>query len=167
MKVQAIVYTSMTGYTAQYATLLSKKTGLPVYTLQEAVKKIPPKMPVLFMSWLMAGTLVDYKKAKKSMNIVACCAVGLNATGEQAQATRKNTGIADSVLLFPLPGGYNPNKLKGPYKWAMKMVTGILIKKISAKEDKSEEDESMLYTLQHGGSFVHEENLTAVLSYLA
>lgn len=166
MKVQAIVYTSMTGYTAQYAALLSKKTGLPAYTLQEAEKKIPAKMPVLFMSWLMAGTLTDYKKAKKHLNIIACCSVGLNATSEQAQATKKNTGIADSVPLFPLPGGYNPNKLKGPYKWAMKMVTSVLIKKISAKADKREEDESMLYTLQHGGSFVHEENLLPAIAYL-
>ena len=33
MRPNAIVYTSNTGYTAQYAALLGKKTALPVYSL--------------------------------------------------------------------------------------------------------------------------------------
>ena len=38
---KAIVYTSNAGHTAAYAKLLGDKTGLPVYALEEAVKKIP------------------------------------------------------------------------------------------------------------------------------
>ena len=33
MNANAIVYTSNTGYTEQYARLLGKRTGLPVYSL--------------------------------------------------------------------------------------------------------------------------------------
>lgn len=36
--INAIVYTSNTGYTAQYARLLGEKTGMPVYSLDEAEK---------------------------------------------------------------------------------------------------------------------------------
>lgn len=36
MKPNAIVYTSNTGFTEQYARLLGEKTGLPVYPLSEA-----------------------------------------------------------------------------------------------------------------------------------
>ena len=36
MEPKAIVYTSNTGYTAQYAALLAKKTGLRAYALNEA-----------------------------------------------------------------------------------------------------------------------------------
>ena len=36
MKPTAVVYTSNTGYTAQYASLLGGETGLPVYSLAEA-----------------------------------------------------------------------------------------------------------------------------------
>ena len=37
MNVNAIVYTSNTGYTARYAGLLGKRTGLPVYSLAEEI----------------------------------------------------------------------------------------------------------------------------------
>ena len=40
MNTNAIVYTSNTGYTAQYAKLLGKKTGLPLYSLAEAGAKL-------------------------------------------------------------------------------------------------------------------------------
>ena len=38
--INAIVYTSNTGYTAQYARLLDEKTGMPVYSLDEAEKSL-------------------------------------------------------------------------------------------------------------------------------
>lgn len=166
MKVKAIVYSSMTGYTAQYAQMLSKKAELPCYTLSEAEGKLPKNTKILFMSWLMAGSLVDYKKAAKHWQVAAACSVGLNATPEQAEVTKKASKIPEKTPLFPLQGGYNPGKLKGMYKFMMKLVTKVLIKKISAVKDKSEEEESMLYTLEHGGSFVHENNLMDVLKYL-
>lgn len=166
MKIEAIVYSSMTGYTAQYAQMLSKKTGISCYTLAEAEGKLPKDTKILFMSWLMAGALVDYKKASVRWRIIAACSVGLNATDEQAAATKKSTKMPENIPLFPLQGGYNPGKLKGMYKFMMKLVTKVLIKKISAVKDRSEEEESMLYTLKHGGSFVHENNLADVLKYL-
>lgn len=166
MKIEAIVYSSMTGSTAQYAQMLSEKTGLPAYTLTEAEGKLQSGATVLFMSWLMAGALVDYKKAAARYQVLAACSVGLNATMEQAAATRKNSKIPDAVPLFALQGGYHPQKLKGMYRFMMKLVTKVLIKKISAVENKSEEEESMLYTLKHGGSFVKEENLEPIVHFL-
>ena len=37
---KAIVYTSNTGHTAEYAKILGEKTGLPVYALSEAAKQL-------------------------------------------------------------------------------------------------------------------------------
>ena len=34
-RISAIVYTSATGFTARYAALLSRQTGLPAYGLRE------------------------------------------------------------------------------------------------------------------------------------
>lgn len=156
----------MTGCTAQYAQMLAGKTGLPAYTLAEAENKLQPGAGVLFMSWLMAGVLSDYKKAAARYRVQAACSVGLNATPEQTAATRKNSKIPDAVPLFALQGGYHPEKLKGMYKFMMKLVTKVLIKKIAAIQDKSEEEKAMLYTLKHGGSFVKEENLAPIVRFL-
>ena len=46
--IQAIVYTSNTGYTAEYARMLGEKTGLPVLTLNEAKKSLFAR---LFYIW--------------------------------------------------------------------------------------------------------------------
>ena len=45
MKPTAIVYTSNTGFTAEYASLLGGETGLPVYALEDAKKKPAPNQP--------------------------------------------------------------------------------------------------------------------------
>ena len=55
MKPNAIVYTSNTGYTRQYALLLGAQTGLPVYALDEARKCLAPGCAILYLGWLMAG----------------------------------------------------------------------------------------------------------------
>ena len=166
MKIDAIVYSSATGFTAEYAQMLSGSTGLPAYTLDQAAEKLNKKTRVLYMSWLMAGTLVDYKKAAEKFDVCAACSVGLNATSAQAEATKKSSKIPDEVAFFALQGGYRPDKLKGMYRFMMKIVTKVLIKKISAIENKSENEEKLIDVLQHGGSFVKAENLEKVLAYL-
>lgn len=166
MKIEAIVYASMTGFTAQYVQMLSAKTGLPAYTLAQAKEKLNAQQSVLYMSWLMAGTLVDYKKAAAQLNVAAACSVGLNATPEQAEATRKTSKIPTEVALFALQGGYAPEKLTGMYKFMMKLVAKVLIKKISALPNKGEAEEKLLEVLRHGGSFVQEKNLSQLLDFL-
>ena len=65
MNANAIVYTSNTGYTAQYAKLLGKNTGLPVYSLTEAEEKLPGGNCVIYLGWLMAGKVQGYTKAAR------------------------------------------------------------------------------------------------------
>ena len=40
MKAQAIVYTSNTGFTKEYARILAEKTTLPLYNLESAQKSL-------------------------------------------------------------------------------------------------------------------------------
>ena len=61
--IEAIVYTSNTGYTEEYARMLSKSTGLRALLLKDAVKALKRGTPVIYMGWLMAGIINGYKKA--------------------------------------------------------------------------------------------------------
>ena len=79
----AILYTSNTGSTAQYAKLLADKTGLPVYSAEEAKSKLPARSEILYLGWLMASSIKGYKDAAKRYNIRAVCAVGMGQTGTQ------------------------------------------------------------------------------------
>ena len=50
----AIIYTTNTGSTGQYAKLLAQETGLPAYSLAEAKKRVFAGAEVVYLGWIMA-----------------------------------------------------------------------------------------------------------------
>lgn len=163
MNAKAIVFASNTGYTARYAALLSEKLGIPAYTLADALKQLPTGTPVIYMGWLMAGTVKDCKKAAKRFAIEAVCGVGLGDTGSQDDAARKACKLPADVPVFTLQGGMDLAKLRGPYKFAIKMLTRAM----SSKKDRTPAEDRMLELLIKGGDYVSVENLAAVLTWAA
>ena len=158
---KAIVYTSNTGFTAQYAKILGEKTGLPVYELSDAEKQIEKSTTIIYLGWLFASNVKGYKKAAKKFNIAAVCGVGLCDTGTSLEEVRKAISLPDSIPLFTLQGGIIHSKLHGINKFMINM----LIKGMSAKKERSEDDERMLYLIKNDGNYVSEENLAAVLEW--
>jgi len=161
MNATAIVYTSGTGYTARYAALLSEKLGLPAHTLADAVKSLPAGTPVIYMGWLMAGSVKDYKKAARRFAIDAVISVGLGDTGAQDDAARKACKLPADVPVFTVQGGMDLEKLRGPYKFAIKMLT----KGMAAQKNRTPAEDRMLELLQKGGDYVSEKELAAVLAW--
>ena len=161
MNATAIVYTSGTGYTARYAALLSEKLGLPAHTLADAVRSLPAGTPVIYMGWLMAGSVKDYKKAARRFAIDAVIGVGLGDTGAQDDAARKACKLPADVPVFTLQGGMDLEKLRGPYKFAIKMLT----KGMAAQKNRTPAEDRMLELLQKGGDYVSEKELAAVLAW--
>ena len=53
----AIIYTTNTGSTGQYAKLLAQETGLPAYSLAEAKKRVFAGAEVVYLGWIMAGSV--------------------------------------------------------------------------------------------------------------
>ncbi len=165
MNANAIVYTSNTGYTAQYAGLLGKRTGLPVYSLTEAGAKLPAGNCVIYLGWLMAGKVQGYAKAAKHYRIAAVCGVGMGATGSQLADVRKANSLGDELPLFTLQGGFDMSRLKGIYKLMMQVMAKTVGKSLAAKQDRTAEEDQMLTLLTQGGSCVSEENLRPVLDW--
>ena len=166
MKVQAIVYTSNTGYTREYALMLGEKTNLPVYSLQESSGKIARDSSVVYLGWLMAGKVQGYSDAAKQYSVEAVCGVGMGSTGSQMEDVRKNNNIPDSMPVFTLQGGFDMNKLRGVYKMMMQVMKKMVGKKLAEKPDRTPDEEEMLDLLLHGGSRVSEENLAAVMEWI-
>ena len=63
--VKAVVYTSKTGHTAEYAKIIGEKTGLSVYALGEASRHISKGTEIIYLGWLFANSVRGYKKAAK------------------------------------------------------------------------------------------------------
>lgn len=166
MKPTAIVYTSNTGFTAQYADLLSAETGLPAYALDMS-DSLSPGSAVLYLGWLMAGKVQGYQKAAKRYRIQAVCGIGMGATGSQTADVRRTNRIPDTLPVFTLQGGFDKTKLHGVYKLMMGVMEKTAGKALAGKTDRTAEEDSMLELLLHGGNYVSEDNLSAVLDWYA
>ena len=161
MNATAIVYTSGTGFTARYAALLSERLALRAYPLEEAMKTLPAGTPVIYMGWLMAGSVVGCKKATKRFAIEAVIGVGLGDSGAQDDAARKACKLPADVPVFTVQGGMDIVRLQGPYRIAIKLLT----KAMAAKKNPTPADARMTELLQKGGDYVSEKELTAVLAW--
>ena len=166
MNANSIVYTSNTGYTAEYARLLGEKTGLPVYSLAEAEQKLAAGNRVIYLGWLMAGKVQGYKKAAKRYKVQAVCGVGMGGNGSQLQEVRKANAISEKTPLFTLQGGFDIQKLSGIYKLMMTIMVKTAGKGLAEKQDRTPEEDVMLDMLTRGGSRVSAENLAEVLTWV-
>ena len=54
---QAIVYTSHTGSTAQYAYLLGRELGITVYN---SMRELEKDTEIIYLGWIMAGKVQGY-----------------------------------------------------------------------------------------------------------
>ena len=165
MKPSAIVYTSNTGFTAQYASLLGGETGLPVYSLEDALKSLPQSSPIVYLGWLTAGKVQGYDKAVTKFNLQALCAVGMAKSGSQMEDVRKSNNLPQGLPLFTLQGGFDLKKLRGVYKLMMLVMSKTVAKKLAAKPDRTPDEEDMLDLFQNGGNRVSLENLRPVLAW--
>ena len=165
MKPSAIVYTSNTGFTAQYASLLGGETGLPVYSLEDASKSLPQSSPIVYLGWLTAGKVQGYDKAVTKFNLQALCAVGMAKSGSQMEDVRKSNNLPQGLPLFTLQGGFDLKKLRGVYKLMMLVMSKTVAKKLAAKPDRTPDEEDMLDLFQNSGNRVSLENLRPVLAW--
>lgn len=162
MKPEAIVYTSNTGYTAEYAKILGEITGLSVYALNETQEK---DIPIIYLGWLMAGSVKGYKKAVKRFKVCAVCGVGMGATGSQIKDIKKTNNLPNDMPVFSLQGGFDINKLKGIYKFMMNTIKRTAGKSLANKQDRTADEDVMLDLMLNGGSYVSRDNLKDVLDW--
>ena len=134
--IRAIIYNSQTGSCKRYAEELSRKLVLPAYALgqQPAIKG----GEVIYVSWVMAGTVVGYSKVKKQLPVAAVCAVGMAPVTDGSVAFgREKNRVPDSVGYFCLQGGFNINKLPLPMNLIMRLKVKDIAKKLEFKRMKA------------------------------
>lgn len=162
----AIVYTSNTGSTAEYARLLGEKSGLPVYSLKDAAGAVPEGTEIVYMGWLMASHVQGCDTATKRYAVRAVCGVGMSPTGTKTEEVRSASAISEDTPVFTLQGGFDRKKLRGAYRLMMAVMSKSLAKSIADKPSQTPEDRDTLDLLTNGGSRVHPEALNAVLEWL-
>lgn len=161
----AIIYTTNTGSTERYAKLLAQKTGLPAYSLAEAKKQVFAGAEVIYLGWIMAGSVKGYAEAAKRYRVRAVCGVGMGQTGTQTDSVRKKSSVPADIPLFTLQGNFDVKKLHGVYRIMMEIMVKTAGKGLAEKSDRTTEEDDMLDMMLHGGKRVKTENLSAVLDW--
>ena len=161
----AIIYTTNTGSTERYARLLAQKTGLPVYSLAEAKKRVFAGAEAIYLGWIMAGSVKGYAEAAKRYQVRAVCGVGMGQAGTQTESVRKKAAVPAAIPLFTLQGNFNVKKLHGVYRLMMEIMVKAAGKSLAAKKDRAPAEDDMLDMMLHGGERVKAENLNAVLNW--
>ena len=108
MKPTAIVYTSNTGHTRQYALLLGEQLGLPAYSPDEAGSRLPGGSPVIYLGWIHASHVSELPD--KDQLILVYCRSGNRS--KQASEKLVKLGYTNIVEI----GGIN--------SWPGETVTG-------------------------------------------
>ena len=159
MTASAIVYTSATGFTARYAQLLSRKTGLPCLALERA-KELPAGTGVVYLGWLCAGGIKGLKKARNRLQVKAVCAVGMAPASPEVVNKLAGQNHLEGLPFFYLRGGYSPARVWGKYKMMMTMMKAILSKKADSQSREA------LEAMERGADWVSVPQLEPVLNWL-
>ena len=163
----AIIYTTNTGSTESYAKLLAQKTGLPAYSLAEAKKRVFAGAEVIYLGWIMAGSVKGYAEAAKRYQVRAVCGVGMGQTGTQTDSVRKKSPVPADIPLFTLQGNFDVKKLHGIYRLMMEIMVKTAGKSLAKKKDRTPEENDILDMMLRGGERVKAENLSAVLDWFS
>jgi len=166
MKIEAIVYTSLSGHTKEYAKLLSEELFVPYYELSKAKEFLAANNPVIYLGCVNAGTIRGYRKAKAMYSIKALGAVGMVAVDKETDNIRKVNKISDTDNLFTLEGGIEFNKLTGLYKFAMNLMRKGIIKDLAKKQNRTAEEELTFSLMTNPRSLVKKENMITLINYV-
>ncbi|MBO7572160.1 MAG: hypothetical protein J6T48_08410 [Bacteroidales bacterium] len=161
--IKAIVYESNTGFTKEYAELLSEIIGIPAIPVIDNSMFHGEREPVIFLGWVCAGKINGIRMARLKFNPVIIAGVGMTQQSDKyAFALAQQNNI--DVPFYYLQGGLHRERLKGFYKIMFKMVANPILRK--AEKGKSQLSEHEQYTvdlIKNGGSFVKHENLEELI----
>lgn len=163
--ISAILYSSNSGFTAEYAKILADATGLPCNDLSQ-MHNPQPQEEVIYFGWVMAGRCVGVQKAMSLCNVRAIVQVGMAPGSDKlSEALRETAKIPDDVKIFTLQGGFDIQRLHGPMKWIMVAKCRQIAKMLSEKGQLTA-DEQLTYDMAtKGASAVSKENLQPVLDW--
>lgn len=166
---RAVIYQSNTGFTKEYALMLSNLLSLPAIPFSQARKKLSKGDTIIYMGWVMGGSIKNLEKARRFFSIPVVCGVGMTFPTEDVVKdlrARHHYGKYDLTALFYLQGGCDTTRLKGLHKTMITMVKTSLQKNIADNAPTKEEDALMLDILEHNKSCVKEENLLPVIDFI-
>lgn len=162
-EIKAIVYESNTGFTKQYAKMLSGIINIPAIPVTDNSIFFGEREAVIFLGWVCAGKINGLRMARLKFNPMIIAGVGMTPMSDKyAFALAQQNNI--DVPFYYLQGGIHREKLKGFYKMMFKMVANPILRKAEkSKGEPTEHERQMISLIKNGGSFISRENLEELI----
>lgn len=154
----AVIYTSQTGFTKRYAEWITEKSNADIFDLKDAQKKDASFFEhydaVIYAGWCMAGKVVKSNwffdkavslKGKKLAIVAVGASPNANPQVDAAMSALLTEEQKQYIKVFYCQGGINYDKMKLPFKLAMKMFANSLKKSKDAKQREQGEFISRSY----------------------
>lgn len=160
----AIIYTTNTGSTRQYAKLLAQETGLPAYSFAEAKNGslLVQRLSILAGLWPVRSRAMSGLRRNTRYALSAASAWENRNTDRQRA---EKSVIPANIPLFTLQGNFNVKKLHGIYRFMMEIMVKTVGKGLAEKSDCTPEENDMQDMMFRGGERVKAENLSAILDW--
>ena len=142
-----IIYTSQTGFTKSYAEWIAEKSQADLFNLKDVQKKklsfFEEYDAIIYAGWCMASKVVKLDWfLEKATNLkekkLAVVAVGASPNEapevDVAMNNLLTTEQKQFIKVFYCQGGINYDKMKFPFKFAMKMFANSLKKSKDTKQ---------------------------------
>lgn len=165
MAIKAIIYVSSTGHTREYAKMLGKKLSLPAYSFDRERGMVPTGSEIIFMGWIMAGKVMGLTKVSMNYTVRCLIGVGMGETGSQIDDIKSLNEFPSDCGIFSLQGGFELDKMRGLYKLIMSIMRKSKVKSLTAKENRTREEDALLRMFRDGGNYVSEKNLKDVVAW--
>ena len=145
--ISAILYTSVSGSCEYYAREMSRKLAIPCYDVKKC--GLPKGMEVVYIGWLMNGSVSGLAGAMKDYDVKAVVPVGMSPE-ISADTCRSKNGLGADVAVFPLQGRFDMDKLPIYFKPVMKMVNKSIVARLEGKANLSEAEAATLKMAKTG-----------------
>ena len=152
--IKGIVYHSHSGFTKQYAEILSKELDIPCYDIKQ--NRLNNSSEIIYMGNIFGSRIEGYNKVIKNYNVKILIAVGITEEStENNNIIKKSNNISHD--FFYIRGGIDKSKLKGIRKMMLSMVA-----KATMKNDPSNQ---LVDAYINDKSFVDKNNLKEIIAY--
>ena len=159
--IKAIIYNSHTGFTKQYAYHFAINTGLPIYDIKEAKKKLNKGDEIIYFSWLKANKITKLNKMK-NYKIAYIAAVGMSFYNDDLISDIKKINKFENI--YYLQGGIRWRMLNTFERILMKMILASLRKK-NKKNLLNAEDKVFYDRLNNGYEIIDLNSLNHLIMW--
>lgn len=169
-----IVYSSQTGFTERYANWLAEELEADVITLAEAKKRdsryFDEADGIIYGGWAMGGKIVNSEwftkriPAWKGKKMALFCVGASPNENPDVEVSLKNALTEEEhkcAKVFYCQGGLSYEKMKLPYKLAMKAFASMIRK----KKDADEKEKTMGEMISHSYDIADKKFIMPIVRY--